>query len=46
MINSDNANYNNININKLVNWDLFNFIWISKHTLIYYIVWNIYFLYL
>ena len=34
MSNSDNSNYNNSNINNLLNCDLFNFICISKHTLI------------
>ena len=33
MSNSDNANYNNNNINNLVNCELFNSIRISKHTL-------------
>ena len=34
MSNSDNVNYNNSNINNLVNNDLFNLILISKHILI------------
>ena len=33
MNNSDNINYNNTNINNVVNNDLFNFILISKYTL-------------
>ena len=40
MSNSDNITYNNSNIKHLVNTDLFNFILISKYTLIPYIPFN------